>query len=69
MNGRGNCEKYLKGRRCMNLVAAVESVSTKLALQRGLYFARNLLGLFMLLFLFIIETYIIHKNPIRCNSV
>jgi hypothetical protein len=35
MNGRGNYERDLKGAGCMNLVAAVERVSMKLALQRG----------------------------------
>jgi hypothetical protein len=41
MNGRGNCERDLKGRGCKKFVAAVERVSIKLALKRRFYFARN----------------------------
>jgi hypothetical protein len=35
MNGRGSCEKELKGAGCTNLVAVVERVSMKLLRQRG----------------------------------
>jgi hypothetical protein len=35
MNGRDNCEEDLKGAGYMNLVAAVERISMKLALLRG----------------------------------